>query len=157
MNNKQYEILKSGVEAWNRYRADNPPNTYIYLWGANLRGANLRSANLRGANLRGANLEGANLTNATYDITTMLKAGWGALSPALTLECMRWDATILPPDKAMSLMNAWKGGGACPMSAGHATRIINFRENRELWQDGDPAMKLRALWEAIAAEKNVKI
>ncbi len=77
------KLLKSGVVAWNKWRAKNPEKGANLrganlrganlrdadlrgadLWGANLRGANLWDANLRGANLRGANLRGANLWDA---------------------------------------------------------------------------------------------
>ena len=70
--------LKEGVEAWNRWRSENPSllpdlreadlseaNLYgANLSGTDLRGAKLRLANLRGAYLRGADLHGANLSEA---------------------------------------------------------------------------------------------
>ncbi len=48
---KQLEILKRGVDAWNRWREKN------YGLSIDLSGADLRDANLRGADLSGANLE----------------------------------------------------------------------------------------------------
>jgi TIR domain/Pentapeptide repeats (8 copies) len=66
-NDEHVAILKQGVEAWNRWRDENP-DLYPDLSGAdlsrvdaNLRGANLFGADLRGANLFGADLRGANL------------------------------------------------------------------------------------------------
>ncbi len=61
MANKQHvECLKSGVEAWNKWRKENP-GEIPDLKGADLNGADLRFANLSGANLSGANLIWANL------------------------------------------------------------------------------------------------
>jgi uncharacterized protein YjbI with pentapeptide repeats len=62
-NEEQVALLKRGVDAWNKWRDENP-NIDPDLWQANLRGAYLRRANLRKANLRGANLRQANLRQA---------------------------------------------------------------------------------------------
>ena len=97
-NQEHLEILRKGVEAWNRWRAENPviPNLQeadlrganlqeAILWLANLQEANLRVASLQEANLRvanlqeanlwGANLQGADLGGATFDENTMLPDG----------------------------------------------------------------------------------
>jgi len=75
-NNAQLQILKSGVEQWNRWRDDNPdvvPDlSYAMLDNAVLQGANLRRANLREthlvkADLRETHLQGAKLTGAWLD------------------------------------------------------------------------------------------
>ena len=77
-DNKHFELLMRDVDAWNRWRADNPnvkPNlayavmrganlTLANLAGAQLREADLVLANLRGADLRHADLSGANLVGA---------------------------------------------------------------------------------------------
>ncbi|MEM8639319.1 MAG: pentapeptide repeat-containing protein [Cyanobacteria bacterium P01_G01_bin.54] len=92
-NRKHLAKLKKGVEAWNRWREENPnvrpelggaklfrinlqeadpeeanpkkpDHKRSYLQGANLREANLQGADLQGANLRKANLQGANLEKA---------------------------------------------------------------------------------------------
>src|ERR1051326_3967633 len=77
-DNQHFELLLRDVDAWNRWRADNPkvkPDlAYAVLRGANLplanlAGAQLREAdlvlaNLRGADLRHADLSGANLVGA---------------------------------------------------------------------------------------------
>lgn len=64
------DILKSGVEQWNKWREENPSVTpdlakanlgEVYLAGANLAKVNLAKANLAGAALMGANLKVANL------------------------------------------------------------------------------------------------
>ena len=49
-DNKQLEILKKGVEAWNAWRSDNR-GVEINLPRANLSRANLSRANLSRANL----------------------------------------------------------------------------------------------------------
>src|SRR5215813_10382987 len=77
-DNQHFELLVRDVDAWNRWRADNPkvkPDlAYAVLRGANLPLANLSGAqlheadlvlaNLRGADLRHADLSGANLLGA---------------------------------------------------------------------------------------------
>ena len=63
-------LIEQGVEAWNRWRVENPDETpdlesaYLFeksLQGINLRNANLSRACLIGADLAGADLAGANL------------------------------------------------------------------------------------------------
>ena len=67
-NPEHLEILKQGVEVWNRRRKENlevkPNLTRAELRGANLRGANLSEVNLIGADLIGADLIGADLREA---------------------------------------------------------------------------------------------
>ena len=77
-DNQHFELLMSDVDAWNRWRADNPkvkPDLayavlrcanlpLANLAGAQLREADLVLANLRGADLRHADLSGANLVGA---------------------------------------------------------------------------------------------
>ena len=67
-NPEHLEILKQGVEVWNRWRKKSPevePNlTRADLIGANLREANLHEADLSGADLSGADLYKANLYKA---------------------------------------------------------------------------------------------
>jgi uncharacterized protein YjbI with pentapeptide repeats len=77
----QLAILRSGVGAWNVWRAahvDLRPELYnghlhgLDLVGADLSGADLRKADLRGTNLSdavliGAHLEGANFFKANLD------------------------------------------------------------------------------------------
>ena len=67
---KQLEILKSGVEAWNKWREANPDER-VDLRSADLRGADLRGADLRGANLYRANLIRADLINAYLSGATL--------------------------------------------------------------------------------------
>ena len=75
---EHFELLMRDVDAWNKWRADNPgvkPDlAYAVMRGANLTLANLSRAelreadlvlaNLRGADLRHADLSGANLVGA---------------------------------------------------------------------------------------------
>ncbi|NTW82584.1 MAG: toll/interleukin-1 receptor domain-containing protein [Chlorobiaceae bacterium] len=59
-NSEHLEILKQGVEVWNKWREEYP-HILPDLWRADLVGANLEKANLERANLERANLYEANL------------------------------------------------------------------------------------------------
>jgi hypothetical protein len=71
-NQKQLEILRQGVEAWNEYRRTSKEPIDLSganlheadLYGADLHGADFRRANLRGSDLGVANLSGADFRNA---------------------------------------------------------------------------------------------
>ena len=82
-NPEHLEILKQGVEAWNRWIEDNPkiePDlstadlTNLDLDYANLSGTNLSEANLAEMEINGANLTDATLIRANLTSTAM----WGA-------------------------------------------------------------------------------
>jgi hypothetical protein len=93
-NESHYSILKSGVEAWNKWRAANPdlkhPDlswadlTRQNLMWANLEGcdlswakmnrANLVLANLKNADLTGASLKKCNFSNADIEGANFLRA-----------------------------------------------------------------------------------
>ena len=68
-NPEHLEILKQGVEGWNKWRSENPENSpdlvSADLMGADLIGADLRHANFRGANFGGASLVGVSFSNAS--------------------------------------------------------------------------------------------
>jgi uncharacterized protein YjbI with pentapeptide repeats len=82
-NPEHLEILKQGVDQWNRWRSEHP-DVRPDLPGANLRGANLehaklgtsdlRKADLRDANLNRGNLSGADLSEANLQPSIPL---WG--------------------------------------------------------------------------------
>ena len=63
VNEEQLEILKKGVELWNKWRAENR-DVYVDHWKADLGGADLREVDLSGAKLYGADLSGAVLSGA---------------------------------------------------------------------------------------------
>lgn len=69
-NEEHVEILKQGVDTWNKWREKNP-EVIPELSGANLCLANLSGANLIGASLYKANLRGANLSEAVL-VTAIL-------------------------------------------------------------------------------------
>jgi uncharacterized protein YjbI with pentapeptide repeats len=82
-NEEQLEILKQGVEVWNKWREENPDvaidlyRAYLYrsdLIGVNLSEANLSEANLGEANLSEANLSEANLRGALLFRANLAKA-----------------------------------------------------------------------------------
>ena len=89
-NPRHLDILRQGVDVWNRWREENPellPDlsnsnlSWAYLRAANLSGADLSQAKLRGANLReadffiaelrAANLSGADLRAASLSETDL--------------------------------------------------------------------------------------
>ena len=91
-NPKHLEILKKGVEAWNRWRKQNPDIQPI-LGRANLGEANLMRVDLHGADLKrvdlhGANLQGANLINAWLDGADLRNADLSGADLAKATPCM---------------------------------------------------------------------
>ena len=93
-NSEHLEILKRGVEQWNKWRKEHPDERTdlraVKLTGRDLRGANLVGADLRGANLGRANLGGANLTGANLYGT--------ALSGADFTEARAWGTNFANVD-----------------------------------------------------------
>jgi uncharacterized protein YjbI with pentapeptide repeats len=90
-NKKQLEILKRGIDVWNKWRKENPSaeidleeaslreidlNT-VNLNNANLRGADLFRADLIGTNLVGASLGEANLSKANLSEANLTNANLG--------------------------------------------------------------------------------
>jgi hypothetical protein len=64
-NDKQVDLLKKGVDAWNTWREKNPPYlSSAHLGEADLSGADLAAAELILADLERANLAGAKLVDA---------------------------------------------------------------------------------------------
>jgi len=110
------------------------------LTRADLRDADLSDANLTGATLTGADLSDANLTDATLtganlpSPTMVLLASWGSLSPALTVDLMRYDAAC-HPDPARFDEWAVDDDGRCPYDGTSVQRAANFAESRELWRE----------------------
>ena len=68
-DDNQIAIISQGVEAWNKWREENP-NVLI-----DLRSAKLRHMNLENANLADADLKKANLSSVTFDQKIMWKLG----------------------------------------------------------------------------------
>ena len=121
------------------------------LSDANLSDANLSDANLSSANLYGANLSHANLSSANLSFLNLLICNWGELGEALTLECMRQDASLIGIEK----INKWAAGGECPYSM--KPRDLIFNPKRELWVPGKPRMTIGELIRALCKEKNIEL
>ncbi|QTA79803.1 Pentapeptide repeat-containing protein [Desulfonema limicola] len=64
-NQEHLEILKQGVEAWNKWREENQ-EVKPDISGADLRNQNLKSANFSGVDIRGSNFNGAKLEKAVF-------------------------------------------------------------------------------------------
>ena len=121
-----------------------------YLRGAYLRGADLRGAYLRGADLQGADLRGADLPSPTV----VLLAAWGTLTPALTVELMRYDASC-HPDPARFDEWATTSTGRCPYDDVNVERAAQFTEDRDLWREhgNGPCPRPHDLMVQVLAEK----
>jgi len=72
-NKKHLDILKQGVDAWNKWREAHP-EVQPDLSEADLSGANLYGANLYGANLTSTDLSEADLTRVTLVETNLTRA-----------------------------------------------------------------------------------
>lgn len=77
-NEEQLEILKQGVDVWNKWRQRREPVWIDFrdadLRGADLQGANLKEVCLQRANLTEADLSEANLTKADLSGVTLLSS-----------------------------------------------------------------------------------
>jgi hypothetical protein len=82
-NPEHLAILEQGVEAWNKWREENPKERPD-LQEANLQGANLSGADFSGTVLEGANLSMANLNKAQMNEATLSGANliWTVLEGA---------------------------------------------------------------------------
>lgn len=103
-NQEQLEILKQGVEAWNKWRDENMGIDVdlkeAYLWETNLSQANLCRANLNGAslwdtNLSRANLREANLREASLDNADLTQSN---LIEANLRAAHLWTAKLIRAD-----------------------------------------------------------
>lgn len=72
-DNNQIAILSRGVEAWNKWRVENP-DVSIDLRNAELMHLNLENANLAEADLQEANLSFANFKNANFAFANLESA-----------------------------------------------------------------------------------
>lgn len=94
-NPEHLEILRQGVEAWNRWREDSPnvwPDlSEADLTGAKLEGANLSLANLIGATLHRANLIGADLSQSNINEADLSRAD---LREADLIAATLWHANL---------------------------------------------------------------
>jgi hypothetical protein len=72
-NPKHLEILKQGVEVWNKWRSENR-ETYPDLRGADLSGADLRGADLSDVDLSRAFLSRADLSRVFLSFTNLISA-----------------------------------------------------------------------------------
>lgn len=70
---KQLKLLKSDVQAWNKWRKENP-KVEIDLTGADLERSFLERANLRKANLRWANLGASDMYKANFSFADLTEA-----------------------------------------------------------------------------------
>jgi hypothetical protein len=98
-DNDYLSLIEQGVEAWNRWREDNPevkPDlSRAYLFEADLGGFNFSEVNFNRTCLIGANLKGANLSRASL---TGAYAGGANLSGAILKEANLSSASFSEAD-----------------------------------------------------------
>ena len=108
-NQEQLEILKQGVEVWNKWRDENSDIAIdlreanlaeTNLWGADLKEANLSQANLLKAKLSFTKLSGANLNGANLNFANLMRADLNnaLLSRASLMEAYLWAADFRNAD-----------------------------------------------------------
>jgi hypothetical protein len=126
MANKEHlEILKKGVEAWNRWRALNrqvqPDLTGADLRGTNLRGMNFRNTDLSSADLSRANLRGATLRKAILNRTNLQSTNFEGVWMALTSMGEVDLSTVVGLDKVkhlgpstIGINTIYRSGGKIP-------------------------------------------
>ena len=123
------------------------------LYGANLSGANLCRANLSGANLSGADLRRADITDIKgWTVLQILVSNWGEIPKYLTIEMMKWDSILGPPD-LMEKFKKWKKDEICPYSGEPFGRSLYFLQRRSWYVSGPPKM---GLWELLIKLLNTK-
>jgi hypothetical protein len=109
-NQEHVDLLKQGVEQWNKWREHKFQEVRPNLVAADLRGANLNAANLKGANLvaallrradliatdlRGADLQGAHLEGADLSAANL---GSTRLDGANLRYTILWETTFANTD-----------------------------------------------------------
>jgi len=108
-NQEHLDILKQGVEVWNRWRKEHlgifPDLTFADLSFADLRGANLNRANLSRADLNRANLRGVHLRGAELGRANLIK-----LDETLVQTNLPWAANIRRT-RHMGDFTNWKNHG----------------------------------------------
>lgn len=108
MNDDHLSILNQDVEAWNKWRAENPeiaPDlSVVDLSGVDLSGANLNGADLSHADLRLANLSDAHLIYADLNRTNLSDAefGWANLGGANLTDAALKGANLNNADLAFA-------------------------------------------------------
>ena len=123
------------------------------LSGADLSGANLSGANLCRANLSGANLRRADITDIKgWTVLQILVSNWGEIPKYLTIEMMKWDSILGPPD-LMEKFKKWKKDEICPYSGEPFGRSLYFLQRRAWYVSGPPKM---GLWELLIKLLNTK-
>jgi len=122
------------------------------LFGASFFGANLHGVDFSEADLSRTNFSGASFSKVNFYMTSLYRANLEFpkfpsirfisqirlhhLSPDLTLELMRRDASAHPcPEK----FDKWAKGGPCPYQ--NEERFWLFEEKRQLWKAGKPRMR----------------
>ena len=120
-NEEHLAILEQGVEAWNKWRKENPtirPDlSRAKLSGADLIWADLSGADLTGADLSGADLSVANLSGADLSGAKLIEADfWGAklieadLRGAQLVEARLSVADLIEADLSGAIVGATEFG-----------------------------------------------
>jgi uncharacterized protein YjbI with pentapeptide repeats len=95
MANEHLDILKQGVEVWNKWREGQREIRANLSWVVGVFDANLSEVDLSGADLSGADLSEANLSRAYFWRANLWKAN---LNEANLSEANFWEASLIDTD-----------------------------------------------------------
>lgn len=111
---------------------------------------------MRDSLLNKSSMENCTILFGSYsrmDISSILSMHWCSLPDELITECMKWDAMSHPDPSAFSKWSKYSHA-PCPYAIVRVNRLLHFKEQRHLWQEGPPKMSLYELALALLRVNN---